>query len=269
MLTLTCTCGETFDRRVTPEEAKQPLPQIPIASRAAPAPPPSPPAASPGPAAPSIPRSRPAQGAARIQGAAHAHTAAKPRPRLSRRSRPLASRPAGERPRVTPSRELEDALRAALEAEAETVVRPAAPPDSGQDGAPRPISRRSYARRWPPKRRRQRSAAAGPARCAAGRHAGPGSRPRSAVTRLDLDLTIREALDRQRADAAEPREVDEPPLTRRGWSARGRRGGRRGGQRRVLVLHRVVRRGRRPGHAGRAERAPTALRAARRPRRRS
>jgi hypothetical protein len=39
------------------------------------------------------------------------------------------------------------------------------------------------------------------------------------VTRLDLDLTIREALDRQRADAAEPREIDEPPITRRMWLA--------------------------------------------------
>ena len=46
-LTLTCACGARFDRRVTAEEARQPLPQIQIAPRpassvarpAAPAPP--------------------------------------------------------------------------------------------------------------------------------------------------------------------------------------------------------------------------------------
>src|SRR5215470_1725576 len=72
-LTLTCTCGAGFDRRVTAEEAKQPLPQIQIASRPSP-----------------------------------------------RERRPP------ERRRVAPSRELEDAMRAALEAETHTVERPAA-----------------------------------------------------------------------------------------------------------------------------------------------
>jgi hypothetical protein len=44
---------------------------------------------------------------------------------------------------------------------------------------------------------------------------GPTSRARPAVTRLDLDLTIREALERQRVEAAEPREVEEPAVNRR------------------------------------------------------
>ena len=71
-----------------------------------------------------------AEGAAYVQGAAHAHTAAaKPPPKAEPPGvAPPPSRPAVERPRVSPSRELEEALRAALEAEAEPVARPAAPP---------------------------------------------------------------------------------------------------------------------------------------------
>ena len=53
LLTLTCACGESFDRWVTPEEAKQPLPQIPIAPRGAPA-------AAPTPAAPGTSTTPPA-----------------------------------------------------------------------------------------------------------------------------------------------------------------------------------------------------------------
>lgn len=193
VLTLTCTCGATFERRVTAEEAKQPLPQITIAPRAAapraPAPPP------PSPAPPPSSRSETPPPAA-------------PPPR-SRRS--------AERPRVAPSRELEDALRAALEAEPEAVERPTSAP------APKPA--KGAAREDLEALMRQALAAeeaaaaapAPPARSAtppAG--TGPTSQPRSPVTRLDLDLTIREALDRQRADAAEPRETDEP-VTRRMW----------------------------------------------------
>jgi hypothetical protein len=196
LLTLTCTCGETFDRGVTAEEAKQPLPQIPIASRAALAPP-APPATSAGPAAPSIP-------------------AAPPAPKAAPVAAPPPSRPAVERPRVAPSRELEDALRAALEAEAEPVTRPTAPPSPAK-----PVPGQDFEalmREGLAAEEAAANATAPPARPAtppAG--TGPGSGPRSAVTRLDLDVTIRQALDRQRADAAEPREVDEPPLTRRVW----------------------------------------------------
>jgi hypothetical protein len=199
LLTLTCACGESFDRWVTAEEAKQPLPQIPIASRAAPTtPPPPPPATSPGPATPSIPAAPP--------------TPKAPPPVAT----PSPSRPAVERPRVTPSRELEEALRAALEAEAEPVARPSAPPSPAK-----PVPREDFEvlmREALAAEDAAANAAAPPARPAAPpAGAGPGSRPRSPVTRLDLDVTIRQALDRQRADAAEPREVDEPPLTRRVW----------------------------------------------------
>jgi hypothetical protein len=204
LLTLTCTCGETFDRWVTAEEAKQPLPQIPIASRAAPAAP-APPATSPGPAAPSIPSAPPTP---------------KPPPTPPKAPPPVAppppSRQAVERPRVAPSRELEEALRAALEAEAEPVARPTATPSPAK-----PVPRQdldALMREALAAEEAAANAAAPPARPAAlPAGAGPGSRPRSAVTRLDLDVTIRQALDRQRADAAEPREVDEPPVTRRVW----------------------------------------------------
>ena len=218
MLTLTCTCGETFGRWVTAEEAKQPLPQIPIASRAAPAPPPTPPAASPGPAAPSIPAEPPMPKAPATSKAPPTPPPPKPPPRAEPPGvAPPPSRPAVERPRVSPSRELEEALRAALQAEAEPVARPAAPtpakPVPTQDLEA--LMREALAAE-----EAAANAAAPPARPAAPpAGAGPGSRPRSAVTRLDLDLTIRQALDRQRADAAGPREVDEAPLTRRRWLA--------------------------------------------------
>ena len=55
VLRLTCACGESFDRRVTPEEAKQPLPQIPLAPRGAPAPTPAAPGTSPTPPTPPRP----------------------------------------------------------------------------------------------------------------------------------------------------------------------------------------------------------------------
>ena len=172
-LTLTCACGETFDRWVTAEEARQPLPQIPITPPAAPKAPP--PAAAPPP-----------------------------------------SRPAVERPRVAPSRELEDALRAALEAEAEPVGRPAPPPPPAK---PVPRADLEALMREALAAEEAAGAASSPPARPAGppAGAGPSSRPRSAVTRLDLDLTIRQALERQRTDAEEPREVEEPGLTRRVW----------------------------------------------------
>jgi len=194
VLRLTCACGESFDRRVTPEEAKQPLPQIPLAPSGAPAPTPAAPGTSPPPPTP-------------------------PRPPTSqappREVAPPPSRRRGERPRVAPSPELEDALRAALEAESETVVRPSATPTpSPSKTAPQgdleslyreALAAEEAAASSPPP---TRPAAPPPST------AGP-RRERHAVTRLDLDVTIREALDRQRADAAEPREAPEPPATRR------------------------------------------------------
>jgi hypothetical protein len=194
LLTLTCGCGESFDRWVTPEEAKQPLPQIPLAPRGAPtAAPPS--AAAPTSSTPSPPSPPP--------------TPAAPPPV----SAPPPSRRGGERPRVTPSRELEDALRAALEAEPETVTRRSSPPSPPKEVPPADLEvlyRDALAAE-------EAATSAPPAAPPAG-PAGP-RRERHAVTRLDLDVTIREALDRQRADAAEPREAPEPPVTRRVWVA--------------------------------------------------
>jgi len=191
VLRLTCACGESFDRRVTPEEAKQPLPQIPLAPRGAPASTPAAPATSPPPPTP-------------------------PRPPTSqappREVAPPPSRRRGERPRVTPSPELEDALRAALEAESGTVVHPSAPPSPSKTAPPADLKlyREALAAE-------EAAASSPPATRPAAPPASPAGprRERHAVTRLDLDVTIREALDRQRADAAEPREAPEPPATRR------------------------------------------------------
>ena len=194
VLKLTCACGESFDRRVTPEEAKQPLPQIPIAPRGAPAPTP------PAPGAPPPPPTPP-----------HPPTSQAP----PREVAPPRSRRRGERPRVTPSPELEDALRAALEAESETetVVRPSAPPSPSKT-APRADLESLYREALAAE---EAAASSPPPTQPAAPPASPAGprRERHAVTRLDLDMTIREALDRQRADAAEPREAPEPPATRR------------------------------------------------------
>jgi hypothetical protein len=198
LLTLTCTCGETFDRWVTAEEAKQPLPQIPIVPRAAPGPAAATAAASPGPATPAVP-SAPS-------------TPSAPPPVAA----PPPSLRAAERPRVAPSREIEDAMRAALEAETEPVSRPAAPSRPA-----RPVPREDLEALMREALAAEDAAAASsspPARPAGPPSgAGTASRPRSAVTRLDLDVTIRQALQRQQADAAEPREVEAPSLTRRVW----------------------------------------------------
>jgi hypothetical protein len=114
---------------------------------------------------------------------------------------------------VTPSPELEDALRAALEAESETVVRPSAPPSPSK---PAPQADLESLYREALAAEEAAASSPPPTRPAAppASPAGP-RRDRHAVTRLDLDETIREALDRQRADAAEPREAPEPPATRR------------------------------------------------------
>jgi hypothetical protein len=109
-------------------------------------------------------------------------------------------------------------MRAALEAEPESVDRPRGTP------APKPakgVAREDLEALMQQALAAEEAAAAAPAPrarpAAPPAGAGPASQPRSPVTRLDLDLTIREALDRQRADAAEPREVDGPPVTRRTW----------------------------------------------------
>ena len=200
-LRLACTCGAIFDRVVTAEEAKQPLPQIQIAPRPAPSAPSAAPAAPPSNATGPTPRPSTPE------------TPPTPSPR---------SRRAASRPHVEPSRELEDAMRAALEAESETVERPAAapPPKPGRKG----VARQDLEALMRDALAAEEAAAAAmtspPARPAAPPSgSGPTSRSRPPVTRLDLDLTIREALDRQRADAEEPREIDEPPVTRRMWLA--------------------------------------------------
>jgi hypothetical protein len=98
LLTLTCLCGAAFERSVSPDEARQPLPAFPRAPRAAaPAPTTTPPtAATSGPKpAPAAPPAPPVE--------------AKPRPR--------------------PSIELEAAMQEALAAE-ESAPTPAAPPAS-------------------------------------------------------------------------------------------------------------------------------------------
>ena len=114
---------------------------------------------------------------------------------------------------MTPSPELEDALRAALEAESETVVRPSAPPSPSKT-APRADLESLYREALAAE---EAAASSPPPTRPAAPPASPAGprRDRHAVTRLDLDETIREALDRQRADAAEPREAPEPPATRR------------------------------------------------------
>jgi hypothetical protein len=190
-LTLTCTCGTSFDRLVTAEEAKQPLPQIQLAPpRAASTPAPASTAPAP-PPAPSRSESTPPP----------------PSPR---------SRRGDQRPRVPPSRELEEAMRAALEAEPETVAStPAAPPAAPGKGVARgdleALMQKALAAEEAATA--QTSAPARPVGPPAG--TGPTSRSAGPVTRLDLDLTIREALERQRVEAAEPREVEEPSVTRR------------------------------------------------------
>src|SRR5262245_49902918 len=146
-LTLTCTCGASFDRRVTAEEAKQPLPQIQVVPRPAPSVAP--------PATPVPPPAKPASRGPAGKGVAR--------------------------------EDLEKLMRQALAAE-EAAAASMAPP---------------------------RARAAGPPPSGS----GPTSRPRTPVTRIDLDLTIREALDRQRADAAALREGVEAGVTRRTWLA--------------------------------------------------
>jgi hypothetical protein len=201
-LTLTCACGARFDRRVTAEEATQPLPPIQLAPRPAPT-----------VARPSAPASPPAKPAS-------------PAPVPSAPSLPSSprSRRAAERPRVEPSRELEEAMRAALEAETQTVERPASapPPKPADKGVSRGDLEALMREALAADEAAAAEMAAPPARPSAAPPSGTGStsRPRAPVTRLDLDLTIREALDKQRADAAEPREVDEDPsVTRRKWLA--------------------------------------------------
>ena len=182
LLTLTCVCRQTFDRRVTAAEAKQPLPPLSAPPRTAPGAPPVPPASS------------------------------------ERVAAPRRSRQASDPPRATPSREIEEALRAALDAEPdpEIVVRPVA-----RSGATEPAPREERDVGGP----RRLASDATPPTSAAGQTSrvaptpgGVTSRPRRPpVARLDLDGTIREALDRQRADAGQPRKSDESASSRRVW----------------------------------------------------
>ena len=148
LLTLTCTCGATFDRWVSPEEARRPLP---IPARAAPA---------RAPAAPAAPAAPPA--------------ARRPR----RRRLPRPARPRRRSPSHGPARSW----------------------------------RRWCARPWPPRRRAPPAAAPAPATPPA--PVEPAARGRVAPERLNLDTTIRSALQHQ-ADLALP-----PPRARRG--SRGR-----------------------------------------------
>jgi hypothetical protein len=161
LLTLTCVCRQTFDRRVTAAEAKQPLPPLSAPRRATPDAPPVPPAASEPVASPRRPRQ------------------------------------ALDRPRATPSRESVEALRAALEAEPD--------PETGARGL--------AADKTAPT-----SAAGNTSRVAPTLPGGMAPRPRRPpVARLDLDGTIRKALERRRADVGEQRKSEESAPPRRVW----------------------------------------------------
>ena len=150
LLTLTCVCGATFDRWVSPEEARRPLP---IPARAVP------PRAPAAPAAPAA--------------ALPAPVRAEPPPLQTAESAPSAP---SSKPKPRPSQELEALVREALAAE-ET---PPAPPAPVTPSAP----------------------------------AEPLARGRVAPQRLNLDTTIRSALQHQ-AELTLP-----PPRARRG--SRGR-----------------------------------------------
>jgi hypothetical protein len=149
LLTLTCVCGASFDRWVSPEEARQPLP---IPARAPQAP------VAPAASAPRLPAA------------------------------PGSRAPASARPKPRPSEELEALVREALAAEeAAATQAPAAPSPAAPPAAPD---------------------SPGP------EAARPAARARPAPERLNLDTTIRSALQQQ-AEMALP-----PPRPRRG--SRGR-----------------------------------------------
>jgi hypothetical protein len=183
LLTLACVCRQTFDRRVTAAEAKQPLPPLSAPRRDTPDAPPVPPASSEPVASPRRPRQ------------------------------------ATDRPRATPSRETVEALRAALEAEPdpETVARPVPRPGAlapvprgeGDVAGPRGLAADKTA---------PTTAAGHTSRVAPTLPGGMAPRPRRPpVARLDPDGTIREALERQRADAGEQRKSEESAPPRRVW----------------------------------------------------
>jgi len=153
LLTLTCACGATLDRRVTVEDAKKPLPL----------------------------------------------------PRRSVAPAPPAQRPAPSRPAPAPSSELQEALRAALAADAGTDAPPApatppAPPSGDLERVMREALASSEAAPVPPR---------APASPAAPERTSPG--------KLNLDSTIRTALSQQSALTAAAAARPAPPRTRLAW----------------------------------------------------
>jgi hypothetical protein len=145
LLNLTCACGATFERAISMEEAKRPLP---------------------------LPRNL-----------------ARPAPR----------------PAPAPSAEMDAVLRAAVEAETAYVPPPAPPePPRSAGGDLDAVMREALA------------AESRPAPAPAARAAPPTPRP-TAPARLNLDTTIRTALDAQAALAIKRRPLGGKPRTRVAW----------------------------------------------------
>jgi hypothetical protein len=142
LLTLSCRCGATFDRWVTPEDAKSaPIftgapapPSAPEASTPAPSTPEPPSFASPPQVAPPSPSRRTPRATpspeleAAMREALEAETTTPSTPPAPSRPRPPARSGELEGPKLTPSPELEAAVREALAAEVEPTPPPPAPP---------------------------------------------------------------------------------------------------------------------------------------------
>jgi hypothetical protein len=191
LLTLTCACGSTMDRWITPEEARNPLPlsaPSPASAAAAQAPPPAKAPETPKPA-PSIDIDLEAA----VREALEAEDAAKPK-----------ARPA---PPAPPSRSpgLDDVLRAAVEADV-PAAKPAAPP-------PSPLPTRSAPPPPPPPTPRVpisnleeavQRALEEDARAAEAAAATARPRPRAVTPRLNADAAMKRAMDAQIPAPAAP-----------------------------------------------------------------
>jgi hypothetical protein len=184
LLTLTCACGATMDRWVTPEEARIPLPLAAPSAASAPARPAAP------AKAPEKPKPEPSidlEAALREAVEAEDATGSKPRPA----------------PAASPSRspDLDEALRLAVEADvpaAKPPVAPAPPPPPHV-----PISNLEEAVQRALEEDARAAAAA----------AATTTRPRQrAVTPLNLDATVQRAVESQAA--ASP---VQPATTSRFW----------------------------------------------------
>jgi hypothetical protein len=203
LLTLTCVCGATMDRWITPEEAKLPLPMTTPPSAA-----PSPvPPKEPAPEKPEAPApSTDLQEALRQALEAEDATESKVRPA------PAAS--------PSPSTDLEEALRLAIEAEppvvkapaAPPVAKPATPPVVKPPAAAPPSTPRVPITNLEEAVQRALEADARAAEAAAAAAARPRERP--AQPRLNLDAAMQRAVDSQTVVRAAP-----PRATSRFWFA--------------------------------------------------